>query len=109
MYILSLLLIVAGACHFLFPKGFERIIPPYFPNPKLLNKLAGLAEMTLGVGLLYIDTQSIAAWGIMLLLIAVFPANIYMYQKGSFGIPKWILLLRLPLQFVLIYWAYQYV
>jgi uncharacterized membrane protein len=51
-----------------------------------------------------------SAWGIIVLLVAVFPANLFMYQdkKASFGLPKWILLLRMPLQLLLILWAYQY-
>ncbi|MFC3976836.1 hypothetical protein ACFOUP_10650 [Belliella kenyensis] len=73
-----------------------------------MNILAGGFEIILGIGLLFEETKSLAAFGIIALLIAVFPANIYMYQKGAKGIPKWALLLRLPMQFLLIAWAYVY-
>ncbi|MFD2033740.1 hypothetical protein ACFSKL_03005 [Belliella marina] len=73
-----------------------------------MNKLAGAFEILFGIGLLSELTRHYAAFGIIILLIAVFPANLYMYQKGAKGIPKWVLLLRLPLQFGLIAWAYLY-
>jgi uncharacterized membrane protein len=54
--------------------------------------------------------QSLAAWRIIALLIAVFPANLYMYKLGgkAFHLPNWALLVRLPLQVLLIGWAYCY-
>ena len=66
--------------------------------------------MVLGVLLMFSFTTQYAAWGIIALLIAIFPANLYMFQnkKASFGLPKWILFVRLNLQFVLIFWAFQY-
>ncbi|WP_317174860.1 DoxX family protein [Pararhodonellum marinum] len=105
---MATLYVMAGIMHFVKPKVYLRIMPPYLPNPKLLNKIAGLAEIILGLGLLHESTRSLAAWGIILLLVAVFPANLYMYQKKSKGIPEWALLIRLPLQLVLIFWAYLY-
>ncbi len=87
---------------------YLRIIPPYLPYPKTLNYLSGAFEILFGIGLLFDHTRSISAFGLILLLLAVFPANIYMYQKGAKGIPRWALFLRLPLQFVLIAWAYIY-
>lgn len=109
LYLMSGLYVFAGIMHFIKPRMYIRIIPPFFPKPKLLNLLAGAFEVIFGIGLLFQETRSYAAVGIILLLIAVFPANIYMYQKGAKGIPKWILLLRLPLQFVLIAWAMIYI
>lgn len=108
--IMILLYLAAGCNHFVSPRMYLKIIPPYFPNPKLLNQLVGAAEIFLGLLLLFPNTKNYAAWGIIALLIAVFPANLFMLQnpKASFGIPKWILLLRLPLQIILIWWAYQY-
>lgn len=108
LYLMSGFYIFAGVMHFIKPRMYIKIIPPYLPNPTLLNALAGLFEIILGLGLLFESTRSLAAYGIILLLIAVFPANVYMYQKGSKGIPKWILLLRLPMQLLLIGWAYVY-
>jgi uncharacterized membrane protein len=89
---------------------YLKIIPPYLPNPKAVNLISGLAEIVLGVALLIPFLTSIAAWGVIALLIAVFPTHIYMYQnpKARMGLPLWALILRMPLQLVLIYWAYQY-
>ncbi|MCL6258162.1 DoxX family protein [Aquiflexum sp. TKW24L] len=109
LYLLSGLFVFAGIMHFVRPWMYIKIIPPYLPNPKLLNALSGLFEIVFGFGLLFDLTRTISAIGIILLLLAVFPANIYMFQKGAKGIPKWALFLRLPLQFVLIAWAYLYV
>ena len=101
---------VAGINHFRNPRLYIKIIPPSFPNPKLLNIISGLAEILLGIGLCIPIISNYAAWGVIALLIAVFPANIYMFtnQKASMGLPKWVLLLRIPLQLLLIFWAYQY-
>jgi uncharacterized membrane protein len=101
--------VFAGTMHFVKPRMYVKVIPPFFPKPRLLNLLAGAFEVIFGLGLLFEESRTIAAWGIILLLIAVFPANIYMYQKGVKEIPRWLLLLRLPLQFVLIAWAMIYI
>jgi uncharacterized membrane protein len=108
LYLMSGLYVLAGISHFAKPKMYLRIIPPYLPYPKLLNIIAGACEILLGIGLLCPDTRSFSAFGLILLLLAVFPANIYMLQKGAKGIPQWVLILRLPLQFLLIAWAYIY-
>lgn len=108
LYLMSGIYILAGILHFVKPKMYLKIIPPYLPFPIVLNYLAGAFEILLGVGLLFEHTRSAAAFGLILLLLAVFPANIYMYQHGAKNFPKWALLLRLPLQFVLIAWAYLY-
>jgi uncharacterized membrane protein len=108
LYLMSGFYIFAGVMHFIKPRMYIKIIPPYLPKPELLNALAGIFEIIFGLGLLFESTRSLSAYGIIILLLAVFPANIYMYQKGNRAIPKWILLVRLPLQFVLIAWAYLY-
>ena len=110
LYLMAFLYIVAGINHFKNPGMYIRIIPPYFSNPKLLNVLSGAAEIILGILLIVPFTTHFAAWGIIALLIAVFPANVYMFckKKGSFSLLKVILLIRLPLQIVLIFWAYLY-
>lgn len=107
---MAVLYIAAGINHFRVPKMYLRIIPPAFPAPKLLNKLSGLAEIVLGVMLMIPEVSPWAAWGIIALLIAVFPANIYMVtnKKAGSGLPAWVLWARLPLQLVLLYWAYLY-
>lgn len=110
LYLMASLYILAGINHFRVPKMYLRIIPPAFPAPKVINVVSGLAEIILGVMLLLPETSTWGAWGIIALLIAIFPANIYMVtnKKASFGLPKWILLIRLPLQLALLYWAYLY-
>ena len=85
-------------------------MPPYIPNPVEMVMISGVAEIFLGLLLLFSQTQKIAAWGIILLLIAVFPANIYMAQHPELFpiVPRWGLYIRLPLQFLMIAWAYYY-
>ena len=110
LYVMAFIYFIAGINHFSNPRLYIKIIPPSFPNPKLLNMISGLAEILLGIGLCIPIISNYAAWGIIALLIAVFPANIYMYtnEKARLGLAKWILLLRMPLQLGLIFWAYQY-
>ncbi|SEO80945.1 Uncharacterized membrane protein [Flavobacterium sp. CF108] len=110
LYLMAILYILAGFNHFRKPGMYIKIIPPFFKNPKILNTLSGIAEVVLGVLLMFSLTTQYAAWGIIALLIAIFPANLYMFQnkKASFGLPKWILFVRLPLQVVLMVWAFQY-
>ena len=106
----ALLYIAAGVNHFLNPVFYLKIIPPFLPFHKWINWLSGLAEVVLGSGLLIDETRSLAAIGLIVLLILVFPANIYHLMKG---LRKkkivWVLILRLPLQGVFIWWAYSFV
>jgi uncharacterized membrane protein len=99
-----------GTMHFVKPGGFVRIMPPYLPWHYQLVYLSGAAEILLAILLLPESTRSIAAWGLIVLLVAVFPANIYMaqvfYRKKHRYL--WLAILRLPLQLVLIYWAWLY-
>ncbi|KQX15803.1 DoxX family membrane protein [Flavobacterium sp. Root420] len=110
LYLMAFLYIIAGINHFRSPGMYIRIIPPLFKNPKLINTLSGIAEILLGLLLMFPFSKKFAAWGIIALLVAIFPANLFMFQnkKASFGLPRWVLFVRLPLQIVLIYWAYQY-
>jgi uncharacterized membrane protein len=110
LYVMAFLYLLAGFNHFRKPELYIRIIPPFFSNPKLINTLSGAAEILFAVFLCIPATSSFAAWGIICLLVAIFPANIYMYanRKAALGIPKPLLLLRLPLQILLILWAYRY-
>ncbi len=108
LYAMAIFYVTAGIMHFVKPKLYISIIPPYIPQPRLVNSLAGMIEVVLGLGLVFEPTRTVAAYGIILLLIAVFPANLYMYQRKNKGLPRWLLLLRLPLQLLLIGWAYIY-
>lgn len=110
-YVMGVLYILAGVNHFRSPKTYERIMPPYIPQHKLMVTLSGVAEMVLGLMLLNPQTQTIAAWGIIAMLIVFFTVHIYMIQEAERfrKIPKWVLILRLPMQFVLIWWASLYI
>ena len=109
-YVMGLLFIIAGMNHFRKPKMYERIMPAYLPAHSTLVMLSGIAEMVLGFMLMTKNTQVTAAWGIIVMLVIFLPVHIYMLQneKSAMKLPKWVLWLRIPLQFALIYWAYLY-
>jgi len=109
-YLMAVIYILAGINHFRNPKLYERIMPPYIPAHKNMVVFSGLAEMILGMMLLIPENQHIAAWGIILMLIVFFTVHIHMLQdeRASMKLPRWVLILRIPLQFGLIFWAYQY-
>jgi len=109
-YLMGVLLVLAGMNHFRKPKLYERIMPPYIPAHSTMVMLSGVAEMVLGFMLMNKNSQEVAAWGIIALLIAFIPVHIYMLQdkKASMKLPKWALIVRFPLQLGLIYWAYLY-
>lgn len=110
LYVMASFYIFAGVMHFLRPKFFLAIVPPYIPNPKAMVLWSGIFEVTFGVGLLIESLRSFSAIGIILLLVAVFPANLFMAYGEKFQkIPALIRWGRLPLQLALIYWAYKYV
>ncbi len=100
---------VAGFLHFVRPAPFVEIVPPFIPHPLAMVWLSGAAEIAGGLGLLYRPLRRAAAWGLVTLLVAVFPANIYMavdhVQVTVNPLPVWLLWGRLPLQFVLIWWV----
>ncbi|WP_237390678.1 DoxX family protein [Fulvivirga sediminis] len=109
IYIMAMVYMAAGVFHFVKPKMYVSIIPPYFSKKLLLVYISGVAEIVLGAGLLFEETKSISAWLIMLMLIAFLPVHFYMLRSEKFKrIPKWLLIIRLPLQLLLIYWAFQY-
>jgi uncharacterized membrane protein len=104
--------IVSGFLHFLLPQPYLRIIPPALPWPKMLLRISGVAEILGGVGLLLPKFRRVAAFGLALLLMAVFPANIFMAVAhvpfpGVMG-ESWAQWLRLPLQIPLFLWALHY-
>ncbi len=104
------LYIAAGVNHFVNPAFYLNIMPPYLPWQYGLVILSGVAEVLLGIGLLISPLSRISAWGIIALLIAVFPANIHMATHPDLysNIPVAFLWLRLPLQLLLVLWAYWY-
>ena len=104
------LYILAGVMHFVSPKFYLRIMPRYIPYHKGLVLISGIAEIALGILLFFPALRSMAAWGIIALLIAIFPANVnhLTSAKPGKGFPLWVLYLRLPIQGVLIWWAYLF-
>jgi len=104
---LAALMVGAGVMHFLNPGFFVKIVPPYLPLHRELVAVSGAIEILLGVLLIIPNWSRLAAWGVIALLIAVFPANIYLFQHQEI-LPASSLahLIRLLLQGVLILWAY---
>lgn len=110
LYTMAIMYVVAGMFHFLKPKMYMRIMPKYLPNHKALVYLSGLAEVMLGIAICIPDFKTLAIYGIIAMLVVFLLVHFYMLSgiKASAGIPKWILILRIPLQFFLMYWAYFY-
>lgn len=117
LYLMGPLYVLAGVMHFVSPEAFERIVPPSLPRPRALVYLSGVAEIVLGVGVLCPRTRRRSAWGLVALLVAVFPANVHMAREEMVpgGVPDWArglaevaLWLRLPLQGLLVGWAWWY-
>jgi uncharacterized membrane protein len=110
--LLAALFLLSGSLHFLAPQIYLRIVPPYLPAPLALVHLSGAAEVLGGAGLLVPSTRQVAAWGLVVLLFVILPANIYMATAhlaapGIMG-HSWAQWLRIPLQLPLIYWAWLY-
>jgi uncharacterized membrane protein len=110
--LMGALYITTGTLHFLITRRYVAIMPPYLPAPRELVLISGAAEIAGGVGVLIPSrpVRRAAAWGLVALLIAVMPANIYMVTDHERfpGIALWVVILRLPLQLPLIYWAWRY-
>ena len=110
--LLAVLMMVAGVLHFVAPRAYARIVPRSLPAPRALVAISGVFEVLGGVGLLIAAVRPWAAWGLIALFVAVFPANVNMAVKrigfGKKPPPDWVLWARLPLQAVLIAWAYAF-
>jgi uncharacterized membrane protein len=104
--------LVSGFLHFFYPAPYVRIMPPILPWPLMLVRISGAAEILGGAGLFLRKFRRAAAYGLTLLLVAVFPANVYMAVAhvpfpGLMG-KAWVQWARLPLQLPLIAWAIYY-
>lgn len=110
--ILSIAIIVVGVTHFIKPEQYARIVPPQLPYPFELVYISGFFEILGGIGLLIPFVSVAAAWGLIALFIAVFPANINQAINSIpiDGIPHhpYLYWVRLPFQAVLITWAWWY-
>jgi uncharacterized membrane protein len=104
------LFILAGANHFRNPQFYRSIVPPSFPAPMFLVAFSGICEIAGGAALQVRRLRRVAGWGLIALLIAVFPANIYMAMHpdsiAGLRIAHWLLWVRLPLQGVLVVWVW---
>ncbi len=110
LYIMAAGYGAAGIMHFVVPKTYLKIMPPWVPRPLLMVQVSGVLEILFAVLLLPIGTRHIAAWLIIALLIAIFPANIQMAINFSARRNRyfWLAIARLPLQAVLVWWAWLY-
>lgn len=110
LFVMAGMYIIAGIMHFIKPNMYMRIMPRYLPKHKTLVYTSGLAEIILGIALCFSSTKHVAIYGIILMLAVFLLVHFYMLtsKKAAAGIPKWILVLRIPLQFGLMYWAYWY-
>ena len=106
--IMSIFYVSVGVNHFTIPEWFLQIVPPRLPYKLELVYISGFLEILLGVMLLIPATRFYAAWGLILLLIAVYPANIYLAQTNGAAMNTTPLVAwgRLPFQFVFIALAY---
>jgi len=110
MWLMAILFVLAGINHFVNPEFYVKIMPPYLPWHLELVYVSGVFEVLLGVLLPIRKWTNLAAWGLIALLIAVFPANLHMALNSEHypTISPVALWLRLPLQGVLIAWAYWF-
>lgn len=110
LYLQAALYTAAGVYHFVNPRLYLRIMPPYLPAHEALVWLSGVAEVALAVGLLFPATRTYAAWGIiaMLAVFLVIHLDMLLRPGASMGVPTWVLALRLPLQGLLMWWAWTH-
>ena len=110
LYIMAAFYIVAGANHFINPGLYKKIMPAWLPWHYFIIYLTGVCEIVFGLLLLPKQTRKLAACCIIAFLVAVFSANIQMmlnfwHQQSPY---LWVAILRLPLQLLLIWWAYLF-
>lgn len=109
-WVLAVAMVFAGVMHFVKPRFYLRMMPPYVPMHRAAVLWSGVAELALGVALVVDVTRPWSAYALIALFVAVFPANVHMAVEGI-GLaaadppPSWMLWARLPLQPVFIAWA----
>jgi uncharacterized membrane protein len=109
-WLLALFFIGAGVNHFVQPRPYEKIVPPQLQSEaRRVVLLSGIAEIAGGVGVLVPGIRRLSGLGLIALLAAVFPSNLYMAQQPERfkGIPRWALYARLPLQPLMMLWAWR--
>ncbi len=110
-WILGCVFIAAGVNHFVATDFYMKMMPPYLPNHLLLVQVSGVAEALGGLGVLIPRTRRAAGWGLILLLVAVFPANVQMsldaHAAGASLLWQAVTWMRLPFQALFIYWVWE--
>jgi uncharacterized membrane protein len=107
--VLAVFFIAAGLNHFRNPAIYLGMMPPWLPAPELMGQISGGAEILGGLGLLVPATRRLAGWGLVALLVAIFPANLHVAMQGNMpglDVPAWGLWLRLPFQLVFLWWVW---
>lgn len=106
---LAIFFVNTGIDHFINAGFYLSIMPPFFPLHEEAVYISGFFEVLGGMGVLIPRLRKIAGWGLVALLIAVYPANIYMAlaPEAFPNIPVLLIYSRLPLQFLFFYWAYS--
>ena len=109
--LLAVFFVVAGAMHFVLPETYAKVMPPWLGWHAALVAISGACEIAGGIGVLVPRLRRAAGWGLILLSIAVLPANVQMLLDGlDAGRPAWqvaLLVIRLPLQALLIWWIWR--
>jgi uncharacterized membrane protein len=106
---LAVFFIGSGVNHFVIPDTYKQIVPPGWGDPAMLVQVSGVAEIAGGVGVLVPRARRLSGFGLITLLAAVFPANLYMARNPAKfkKIPAWALYARLPLQPLAMWWAWR--
>ena len=109
-YIMIILYVAAGINHFINPDFYLKIMPFYITYKPAAVSISGICEILFAILLLFNSTKKIAAWLIIAMLVAFFTVHIQMLidNWNKTGVAFWLVLIRIPFQFVLIYWAYCY-
>lgn len=108
---LALFFVGAGMAHFILPAPYRAIMPPFVPWPGAMVMISGLLEIVGGAAVVFPAARLLAGWGLIALLVAVFPANVYAISTGMMvgghAAPAWMLWARLPFQVFFIGWVYH--
>lgn len=108
-WLLALFFIAAGANHFRDVEIYRGMMPAWLPWPDRLILISGIAEILGGIGVLIPPTRRFAGWGLVALLVAIFPANLHVALQGhlpGLNVPPWGLWVRLPFQLLLVAWVW---
>ena len=107
LYLMGIIYSVLGLLHFTNTHFYRPLMPKFIPAHDFLIYLSGIAEILLGIGVFFIASRSYALWGIIAMLAIFLIVHVNMlFPENQLGIQPWKLWLRIPIQFILMYWAY---